>query len=569
MRFRIPKQVLSEVNDQGFIISNQHMHYTSAKSLYIRSNSTLGVGSSGKVNIAQCINNASGDPESVGQFMTVKVFNTKTRYNRAIKSFDLQNIPYDCTAIDINKEYYIFRPFVYGDVLSSILFDANDKKQSLPFQVQLNMAVSILDEISTRFEQKKLVHRALKPENIIWDAEENSAKVIDEEDVTFAEDDGPGISSMVHTSLYRPPEINVMPNSSAADRYSVGIVLAEVFLDSGIKRQTLSQPVLPFGHIARYFSEKIDASSTEGLIRKEIQNLNSRLANKIPELRPALWIMKQVLEHLKVLNSTGNAAQKAVLVYVQGKKFEKKYFPLSIEAKLLEFYQTATEVPSESDLDKQVEQLISATLLQSIDPDICRDLSRHLISKLENLVSENSFSEIESLIFPEKDSNRPLPPDIMIDFLLYFIEHPNENNYLHKLDQLFIQKLNSATDLENLGLAYNNLEYRMLLSPDSHKTIYSSLSQSSEQLKRKVMTLYMKGVQGILSAGQFIQLLFKHRDKFEENFHVSSGISNLLSFDKKDETTVLYNRIIESKQSGPYSKEVNTAAETLIKKYTM
>lgn len=553
MPFRIPKQVRSEVDSNGFIIADQHIHIRTPKGTYIQSSVLLGKGSSGVVRIVQLV----GTPE----FKTMKVV-SKKRYHLAMKSFALQNIPYETVKVD--NEYYIFRSFVYGEVLSSILFDQNEKKQSLPFQVQLNIAIGILDEITTRFEQKKLVHRALKPENIIWDAEENIAKVIDEEDVTFADEESIGQSSMGHTALYRPADIAKKPNSAAADRYSVGIILAEVFLKSGIKRQTLTQPVLPFGHIARYLEEEIDASTTEGIIRKEIQNLNSRLANNIPELRPALWLVQQILKQLNVLNSTGNIAQKAVLNYTQG----KKYFPLNIEAKLLEFYQTATGIPSKSDLDKQVEQLINTTLDQNTDPDIFCDLSRYLISKLSNLVSKNRFSEIELLLFPERNSFRPLPPDIMIGFLLYFIEHPNEVNYEYKLDQLFMEKVNLATDLEKLGLAYDNLEDRMLISQNSHKTIHLFLSQSTAQLKRKVMALYMEGLQGIVSADQFIQLLFMYRDKLEENFHAAYGISKLLSFDKKDETTVLYNTIIENKQSAP-SAEVNEAALRLIKKYSV
>ncbi|WFR57327.1 serine/threonine-protein kinase [Anaerocolumna sp. AGMB13025] len=135
---------------------------------------------------------------------------------------------YDCND---EKGIYIFEEFIEGDTLTNIL-----KKSKLEISDALDLANNMLS-VMVEMEEKRIVHRDIKPDNIIKKKNEEwylidfgIARVLDMNSLTLTEARiGP------HTPGYGAPELfqySKKDIDNRADLFSLGVVLFEAVTGS-------------------------------------------------------------------------------------------------------------------------------------------------------------------------------------------------------------------------------------------------------------------------------------------------------------------------------------------------
>lgn len=628
----VPKQLKSKVNEQGFIIDPQALEETlahldmganhfedyslikTAKGIYVASSVLLGEGAFGRVGIVQLIKHIGRPEYPLGTFMALKIFSDEDNYYHATKSFQLQQIPYDTVKVD--GSYVTIRSMAYGENLLQVLFEAkHGAKKSLEFAEQFDIALALLDEYHNRFEVKNFVHRALKPHNIIWDSETKKAIIIDEEDVHKASFSTKEYSAIRHTPMYRPPEIKTMPFSSAGDRYSIGIILAEIFLPTGTLRY--------LERILTYINSVVIEGQNETLIQEAVKQVCKRLISEEQRFRPSLGLVKTLFIQLKELNSTQNPSQLAVLEFLHDKY---DYFSLYVICELLSFYKEETIIPDTKTLELQTQQIINTALTQNKTvEELLYELARHLNMTHQQKQLHPWISSVTLFLL---DENRPVPKEILqfiakflktvnkatklykykmlnfvnnlhakhgadmipldveIKFIIHFTASTEQSNYIVKLDELMKDALLQAKTFKALGRAYAYIAMRFKTDPSSSLSFTPFIDEHSEFLKRKILIMYLEDLSGVLDADMFIKLIisvniinYNKSASHEEYDQMIYGIYDLLNYEsssscnsqRKYNTLFLYNTAIGAQAIQPDSpvKNATEAAELLIKQYQL
>jgi serine/threonine protein kinase len=628
----IPKQLTSRVNEQGFIIDPQAVEETfshlnrgathfddyslikTANAIYVASNVLLGKGSFGRVGIVQLIKHIGRPEYPLGTFMALKIFFDEDNYYNATNSFQLQQIPYD--TVEIDGSYVTIRPLAYGENLLQVLFeDKHGAKRSLEFAEQFNIAQALLDEYHNRFEVRNFVHCALKPHNIIWDSEAKKAIIIDEEDVHKASFSTKEYSAIRHTPMYRPPEIETMPFSPAGDRYSIGIILAEIFLPTGTLRYR--------DHILNYINSVVTEGQNETLIQEVVKQVCKRLISEEPRLRPSLGLVKTLFIELKALNNTQNPSQRAVLEFLHDKY---DYFSLYVICELLSFYKEETIVPDTQTLELQTQRIINTALTQNkTDEELLYELARHLNMTHQQKQLHPWVSSVNLFLL---DENRPVPKetlqfiakflktvnkatmlykykmlnfvnnlrakygsdmiplDVEIKFIIHFTANTEQYNYIAKLDELMKDALLQAKTFKALGKAYAYIAMRFTTDPSSCLSFLPFIDEHSEFLKRKILIMYLEDLSGVLDPNMFIRIIISvnNRNYYnsasrEEFDQIIYGVYDFLNYEsssscnsqRKYNTLFLYNTAIGVQAILPDSpiKNATEAAELLIQQYQL
>ncbi len=116
-------------------------------------------------------------------------------------------------------------PFHYGERLNDYLAHTleDDKK--------IELARSVLQVVDELQSQCQVIHRDLKPGNIIYDAESKTSKLVDYS-LAIHVNDVDEATQEVGTLNYRPPEVTHGEKSHysfKSDNYAVGVILEKIF----------------------------------------------------------------------------------------------------------------------------------------------------------------------------------------------------------------------------------------------------------------------------------------------------------------------------------------------------
>lgn len=158
------------------------------------------------------------------------------RVKREIQIVTENNIPnvpkilkYEAFQDEGDTKYYSLEEFIDGQTLTELL---KKRKLSFPEKVQL---LDTLLEIEVCLEGIKVVHRDIKPDNIIYDTKGafhlidfGIARALDLSSLTMT-----GISVGPHTPGYGAPELFQYDKrriDNRADLFSIGVVAYETFL---------------------------------------------------------------------------------------------------------------------------------------------------------------------------------------------------------------------------------------------------------------------------------------------------------------------------------------------------
>lgn len=140
---------------------------------------------------------------------------------------NLANV-YDAEILDIGGEKYLCIQMEYiegPDLLERM------QESHIGMQDAVILASKILNGVA-QLHNSRLVHRDIKPNNIMWNGGE--LKITDFGSVAMLADEKGYVSASRHSSLYTPPEGWEKPSlyGMSSDLYQVGIVLYEMINDA-------------------------------------------------------------------------------------------------------------------------------------------------------------------------------------------------------------------------------------------------------------------------------------------------------------------------------------------------
>lgn len=184
--------------------------------------------------------------------------------------------------IENNGTIIIVLEYEIGESLKKTISDQNCDKDSL-----LNMAIKIVD-ILGKIHENDIIHKDLKPENIIWNKEKNTIKIIDFDlaaELKSEKKQFQNTGVLEGTIQYISPEQTGRINRSIdyrTDFYSLGVILYELFAkNSPYIADTLIDYV--YSIIAKKIIPPYEL--TEGRVSKQLSSIIMKLLAKAPENR--------------------------------------------------------------------------------------------------------------------------------------------------------------------------------------------------------------------------------------------------------------------------------------------
>lgn len=161
---------------------------------------------------------------SYSQFEQTELSELKARFYREAEAAGRLNHPAIVTVYDVGEEAdlaFIAMDFAVGKALS----DYGKPGSLLPLPVVLEIVARVAEALDYAHRQK-IVHRDIKPGNIIYDAKSKSLKITDFGIAKITDDSRTRTGSVMGSPLYMSPEqLKGQKVTGASDIYSLGVTL--------------------------------------------------------------------------------------------------------------------------------------------------------------------------------------------------------------------------------------------------------------------------------------------------------------------------------------------------------
>ncbi|MGP4843372.1 serine/threonine-protein kinase [Marinobacter sp. 1Y8] len=161
---------------------------------------------------------------SYAQFDGAELSELKTRFSREAEAAGRLSHPAIVTVYDVGEEAdlaFIAMDFAPGKPLSAF----GRTGSLLPLPVVLDIIARVADALDYAHKQK-IVHRDIKPGNVIYDPKTGSVKITDFGIAKIADDSRTRTGNVMGSPLYMSPEqLKGQKVSGASDTYSLGITL--------------------------------------------------------------------------------------------------------------------------------------------------------------------------------------------------------------------------------------------------------------------------------------------------------------------------------------------------------
>lgn len=161
---------------------------------------------------------------SYAQFEGAELGELKTRFSREAEAAGRLSHPAIVTVYDVGEEAdlaFIAMDFAPGKPLSAFGRTGN----LLPLPVVLEIVARVADALDYAHKQK-IVHRDIKPGNVIYDPKTGGVKITDFGIAKIADDSRTRTGNVMGSPLYMSPEqLKGQKVSGASDTYSLGITL--------------------------------------------------------------------------------------------------------------------------------------------------------------------------------------------------------------------------------------------------------------------------------------------------------------------------------------------------------
>lgn len=161
---------------------------------------------------------------SYSQFEQTELSELKARFYREAEAAGRLNHPAIVTVYDVGEEAdlaFIAMDFAHGKPLSAY----GKANNLLPIAVVLNVLAQVADALDYA-HRHKIVHRDIKPGNIIYDAKTGGLKITDFGIAKITDDSRTRTGSVMGSPLYMSPEqLKGQKVTGASDIYSLGVTL--------------------------------------------------------------------------------------------------------------------------------------------------------------------------------------------------------------------------------------------------------------------------------------------------------------------------------------------------------
>ncbi|WP_246180392.1 serine/threonine-protein kinase [Marinobacter changyiensis] len=161
---------------------------------------------------------------SYSQFEQTELSELKARFYREAEAAGRLNHPAIVTVYDVGEEAdlaFIAMDFARGKPLSAY----GKASGLLPIPVVLNVLAQVADALDYA-HRHKIIHRDIKPGNIIYDAKTGSLKITDFGIAKITDDSRTRTGSVMGSPLYMSPEqLKGQKVTGASDIYSLGVTL--------------------------------------------------------------------------------------------------------------------------------------------------------------------------------------------------------------------------------------------------------------------------------------------------------------------------------------------------------
>ncbi len=184
-----------------------------------------------------------------------------------------------------NGEFYLVQEFIQGHTLSQEILPGQGWQEDRVIQ----LLIDILEPLEVVHEHK-IIHRDIKPNNMMRRKEDNRLVLIDFGAVKEVITQGSNTTSAIHTPDYAPPEQLIGKPELSSDIYAVGIVAIQALM--GINQQELKN--LPKDNNELVWRNKVKISLGLGYILEKMVRFNSQ--ERYATAKEALAAVKGLLE---------------------------------------------------------------------------------------------------------------------------------------------------------------------------------------------------------------------------------------------------------------------------------